>query len=180
MLFHKIVGYFKEKTFEKLYLHIIERLILNLKASKSTKTSVKYLFEDLTSWQKAVFSRFNEFFELKMQKYNENQESSDFQLTYFRELEIILRSSCNVIEQLKAFHQVLRLQHNLRHKSRQAIQQTKAQAIISIFIYIGFVLISKTYLNLEIRSWTMLVSLILFCMGQISIFRLGGAIRWKT
>lgn len=180
MLFEKIISFFREKTFETLHLHIIERLILLLKGGKSAQTSTKNVFNNLTTWQKATFNRINEIFELKMKITGEKHQISAFHEFYFRELEIILTSSSNVIEQLKSYREALRLQSNLRHKSRQAIQQSKAQAWISFFIYAVFVLLSKNYLKLELISITMLASLLLFLLGQILIFKLGGKIRWKT
>ena len=45
ILFDKIIEYFAEKTFQKLHLHVVERLILLLKSGKSAQTSTKSIFE---------------------------------------------------------------------------------------------------------------------------------------
>lgn len=180
ILFDKIIDYFKEKTFEKLHLHIVDRLILLLKAGKSSQTSLKNVFDNLTTWQKATFIKIDEIFEVKKHQSYKKYPKQDFHSLYFRELEVIMSSPCKVIEQLKAFRAVLRLHSSLRHKSRQAIQQNKAQALMSFFIYIVLVILSKNYLNLELKSLTMLTSILLFCLGQIIIFKIGGNIHWKT
>lgn len=184
ILFDKIIDIFKEKSFEELHIYIIERIVLQIKAGKSAQVSTKNVFDDLTAWQKAIFSQLNKIFEASFeiapQKRSEFLQTMVSQTYYFQELKIILCSSGNVIEQLKSYQKALRLQNNLRHRSRQAIQQTKAQALVSFLIYISFVVLSHGYLNLELISLTMLVSFILFCTGQILIFRLGGKIKWKT
>ncbi len=180
ILFDKIIEYFKEKSFEELHLYIIERIILLLKAGKSAQTSTKNVFDDLTSWQKTIFLELHEFFVVKTIRAYEKPTRRVSQSYYFYELKTILGSTNNVIEQLKSYQKALRLQNNLRHRSRQALSQTKAQALVSFLIYVSFVVLSNSYLKLELLSLTMLVSLILFCTGQILIFRLGGRIKWKT
>lgn len=180
MLFDKIIDYFKEKTFEKLHIHIIERLILLLKAGKSAQTSTIIVFDNLTNWQKATFIKIGDIFEVKTHQNCKKHLKHNFQSLYFRELEVITRSPCNVIEQLKAFREVLRLHNSLRHRSRQALRQNKAQALISFFIYLALILLSKKYLNLELMSLTMFASVTLFSLGQIIIFKIGGKIHWKT
>lgn len=180
ILFDKIIDIFKEKDFEQLHIYMIERIILQLKAGKSAQVSTKNIFDDLTSWQKSIFAEMPEVFEIESSKNNKNPSRAVFQPAYFQELKTILCSTSNVIEQLKSYQRALRLQNNLRHRSRQAVQQTKAQALVALLIYISFVFLSYNYLKLELMSLTMLVSLGLFGTGQAFIFRLGGKIRWKT
>ena len=180
IVFDKIIAYFREKTFENLHLNVIERIILQLRAGKSAQTSLKNIFCDLTTWQKSLFFELNEICDLKTSEIYKKDKLFDFHSFYFEELKMILCSTGNVIEQLKSLQLGLRLQKELRHRSRQALQQTKAQAMVSFFIYSVFVAISITYLNLEVLSLTMLASLSLFGVGQFLIFKLGGTIKWKT
>ena len=180
ILFDKIIDIFKEKSFEGLHIYIIERIILQIRAGKSAQVSTKNVFDDLTTWQKAIFSHLNKIFEPENQKQSESSSITAAHSYYFDELKIVMCSTGNVIEQLKSYQKALRLQNNLRHKSRQAIQQTKAQALVSFLIYVCFVMLGCVYLKLELISVTMLVSLLLFCTGQVLIFKLGGKIKWKT
>lgn len=168
ILFDKIITYFKEKTFAELHIQLIERIILLLKTGQSATTSTKNVFSDLTPWQKMVFIDFGGI---------TISESNSF---YFQELKIILGSSGNVIEQLGAYQKALHLQNTLKLKSKLALQQTKAQAMVSLVIYAVFAILSKKYLNLQFASPIMLISVLLFCAGQLLIFKLGGKITWKT
>jgi hypothetical protein len=180
ILFDKIITYFAQKTFEKIHMQVIERLILLLKVGKSPQTSVKILFNDLTSWQKVTFAQLNHVFEIENVSNNHAITLNSSNLMFFNELKIILRATSHISEQLKAFYDALKLHHSLRHKSKLATQQTRAQALVCAFIYIGFLFLSTQYLQLEVFSVTVGVSLSLFLCGQLLIFRLGGSIKWKT
>lgn len=180
ILFDKIIDYFREKTFEKMHLLIIERLILLLKSGKSAQTSSKILFDNLTSWQKATFNRINEVFYLNRPNFSERSTKHEFQQRYFHELDTILRSTDHVTEQLCAFRRALRTYNSLRHKSGQAVLPARGQAWVSFIIYGAIIFLSTSYLNFEIFSGSMLVSGTLFLVGQLVIFKVGGKIQWET
>ena len=180
ILFDKIIDIFKEKSFELLHIYVIERIILLLKTGKSAQVSTKNVFDDFTSWQKSVFIGLIEIFDDKFLKMDQMSSANTSRARYFQELKTILCSTSHVVEQLKSYQRALRLQSHLLIRSKQATQQTKAQALVSLLIYASFIFLSHNYLKLELFSLTMLVSFILFCTGQVFIFRLGGKIRWKT
>ena len=180
IVFDKIIAYFKEKTFENIHLDVIERIILQLRTGKSAQTSIKKIFDELTTWHKSIFFELNEICDIKTSEFSKKNVLFEFHAYYFEELNLILRSSSHVIEQLKSFQSGLRLQKNLRHRSRQALQPTKAQAVVSIFIYVVFLVISINFLRFEVLSLAMLLSFSMFCVGQVLILRLGRSIKWKT
>ena len=180
ILFDKIIRFFREKTFERMHLHIIERLILLLRSGKSAQTGTKNVFENLTSWQKVTFRGINEIFEIRNREVGEISAFSENQQQYFAELAHILRSTSNITDQLIAFRRGLRLYSGLKQRSRQAVQATKAQAIVSLVIYLMLIVLSKSYLNLKLLSFPVFASLAFFVTGQIIIYKLGGIIRWKT
>lgn len=169
-----------QKTFEKLHLQLIERLNLLLRTGKSPQTCTKILFDDLSSWEKVTFAPLNMIFEIKNVPNNHDNTKNRPNLFYFDELNTILRSSAHISEQLKAFYQALRLHNNLMHRSKQATQQAKAQALVCCFIYVGFLFISTNYLGLKLFSAITATSLFLFVGGQILIIQIGGRIKWRT
>ena len=178
--FDKIIRYFSQKTFERMHLHIIERLILLLKSGKSPQTSVKIVFENLSSWEKTTFCGISEIFEIGTRKVSEFSAFSEIQQQFFTELAGILRSTSNVAEHLATFRRGLRLYNGLKRRSEQAVQATKAQALVSLLIYLMLIFLSHSYLNLKLLTIPVFVSLALFVTGQIFIYRLGRGIRWKT
>lgn len=180
ILFEKIIGYFRQKTFDSIHLHVIESLILHLKSGKSAQTSVKNVFENFSAWEKGVFCGLTEILEMKSAKKYENEQQNEFQTHYFCELALILRSSSGVTDQLAAFRKALRLYNGLQRRSKQAVQATKAQALVSAIIYVMLIFLSIRYLDFKFYSLPMLVSAAFFVAGQLIIFGLGGKIRWKT
>lgn len=180
ILFDKIIRYFREKTFEKMHLYLIERLILLLKSGRSPQTCVKNVFENLSSWEKATFSGLNEIFEIKPGSFSEIDRKSELEQLFFHEMAAILRSTSNVGDQLIAFRRGLRLRDSLKRRAQQAIQATKAQAVVAGVIYLLLFAVSVRYLELEVLSLPVFVSIVLFSCGQFIIFKIGGKIRWKT
>lgn len=180
ILFDKIIRYFRQKTFERMYLHILERLILLLKSGKSPQTSVRIVFENLSSWEKATFAEIIKIFEIKTRNKSEISTISEIQQQYFAELAGILGSTSHVTEQLSTFRRGLRVYCGLKRRTEQAVQATKAQALVSLLIYVMLIFLSHHYLNLNLQTIPVFVSLALFVTGQIIIYRLGRGIRWKT
>lgn len=178
ILHDKIIAYFAQKTFEKMHFNIIERLILQMNTGKSSSTSIKILFSELTEWEKHVFSGLHSL--LDEEKSHLRASVGIKNQFYFTELRIILQSSSHVGEQLRSFREALRLQNNLRHRSRQVLQQCRAQALVCVCIYAVLLIISVRFLSLQIFSEVTAVSFLLFSVGMILIYRLGGKIRWKT
>lgn len=180
MVFDKIIGFLSEKTFESLHLYVIDKLILLLKSGKSAQLSSKIIFDEFSGWQKAIFFKISVIFEINSFENYKSGRNQLIQAQFFVELETILRSTSNRIEKLQNFRRSLRVYQNLRHRSRQALQQARAQAAVSLFLYVALIILSKKYLNLDVFSWVMAVSATLFVLGQVILFKLGRKINWKT
>jgi hypothetical protein len=177
IFYRRILIIFAESAYEKGHLHILDQLILLLKSGKSTQASLKIVLSGFSSWQKLVFRQLESIFEIKSTDRSNLFEVSS---SFFVELQIILRSSNQVVEQLKSFREGLRIRHNLRHKSRQVTQQIRAQAMISVFIFATLLYVSFTYLNLKDSLEVVALSVLLFLIGFTLIFMIGGRIQWKT
>ncbi len=173
----KIIHYFRKITFEKLHLQLIDRMILQLHAGKSAQTSLKCVFAELSCWEKTTFALLNEVFKINSVP---TVTKNGFHNFYFSEMAQILKSSANIIDQLKCFRAGLATQRNLRHKSRQCAQQIRAQACVCALLYVLMVVFAYVHLNFNVLSGTMLVSLFMFLSGEAAIFTIGGRIRWKT
>lgn len=177
IIYPKIIMIFAVFTYEKCHLLIVDHLLMLIKAGKSPQLSLKTTLDQLNPWQRFVFSDLQTVFELV---HSTERNSILKNHLYIHELKAILKSSNLVGEQLKSFREGLRLHRNLRHKSRQVTQQIRAQAITSVFIYIGIFILSWNQLDLKNSVSLMMLSMILFLTGLLSIFLIGGRIRWKT
>ena len=177
IFYRKILNLLAISTYENCHLQILDQLLLLLKSGKSAQSSLRIVLSGLSAWEKLIFSTLQTVFEIERQESKPFLEKNEF---YFRELQIILRSQSHVIEQLRSFRDGLRIQRNLRHKSRQVSQQIRAQAVVSIAIYIGIYSLSSAYFDLKKSPALVLASVVLFLIGFGSIFLTGGRIKWKT
>ena len=172
----QIFMFFRRKTFEKMHFHIVERLILLLRTGKSAKTSVKIIFSELNSFEKSVFLQLESIFADEKSKIRPIQSAND---DFFAELATILQSTSHVIEQMNSFRELLRVQNDLRHRSEQVLITARAQGALCALIYAVFFAMSTLYFNLEVVSWPVLLSLTLFGVGQLLLYKLGRRIRWN-
>lgn len=177
ILHDKIIAYFDQKAFEKLYFNIIERLILLFNSGKSSSTCVKIVWNELNTREKRIFFQLQHLFEVKKER---NVASEGFRQHFFAELKTILSSTTSITEQLRAFREVLRVKNQLQRRSRQILQHVRAQAMVAGVIYLFFCMLSVSFLNLKLLSSTFFASLALFLTGQAWIFNLGRAKTWKT
>ncbi|MBC7743082.1 MAG: hypothetical protein H7061_12850 [Bdellovibrionaceae bacterium] len=177
IFYRKILIIFALSTYENCHLQVLDQMILLLKSGKSAQTALKIVLSGFSTWEKLVFRNLQTIFEIESFQLKPLIEKNHY---YFHEMQIILRSPSHVIEQLKSFREGLRIQRNLRHKSRQVTQQIRAQAFVSIGIYIAIFCLSRSFLNLSASISLIFVSLALFLGGLACIFIMGGKIRWKT
>lgn len=177
IFYRNIFSKLAQATYEKCHLRLLDQMILLLKSGKSAQLSLKIALNGLSSWEKIVFVALESTFELQKQ---EKRPLFCIHPTYFIEMKSILRSNHKIADQLHCFREGLKIRHNLRHKSRQVTQQIRAQALISIFIFLVFIYISFIHFNLQRHPIFFFVSAGLFFTGLFLIFKLGGQIRWKT
>lgn len=177
IFYRKIFIKLAESTYENCHLHLLDHLILLLKSGKSAQMSIKIAFDRFSEWEKIVFGEFESIFDLQKQKIVPTFDQHRF---YFEEIKFILHSNHRVADQLNSFREGLRIRHNLRHRSRQVTQQVRAQAIVSILIFLILVVVSYSQFNLSKHPEIFLLSLGLFTLGLFLIFKMGGKIKWKT
>ena len=174
---NKSYVFFQEITFEKLHLSIINRVLLHISTGKSPQTSLKAVLNTLSSFERVVF-------EILFYDLHANNVPSECVLPasmfYFTEMRRILQSQAHTAEQLQTFRRSLQLQNNLRHRSRQAGLQTRAQAAVCGLLYAVILYFSVQFLSFRLDSFEMAASLVLFFIGQVLVFKIGGSIKWKT
>jgi hypothetical protein len=181
ILSSKIIEFFRQKMFVKLHLSVLQQLILQISAGHSPNLSVKNVFNELSSAEKRVFAPLKLIFERSTTLSNEKlpPKSADERF-FYEELALILNSGAQIREQLAGFRRLLSLQHNLRHRSRQTLAQSKAQALTCGVLYIIILALSVNYLGFEVRSFAFLVSVAMQLAGICTVFSLGRKISWKT
>lgn len=176
ILFYIIFEYKLKKTFQNMQIQVLNAIILHMRAGKSSQKATFDVFLSLTAHEKKVFAPikfiFNPDFNNKMIQINISK-------CFILELKQVLTSSTQVLDQLMCFRDGMKIQNNLRHKSKQATQQIKAQAIVAVFVYIVIFFISYTQLQLHSEPGAIVLSLVLLITGIYSIYKIGGKIKWS-
>lgn len=177
ILSDKIISLFTHFSFEKLHLSIIQRVLVQISRGQSAQVSVKLVFNELTRFEKIVFADLQRVFNANKSKTAPTLSQQQY---FFDEIDEILNSKTQISVQLNELRQFLSLRTNLRHRSRQILLQTRAQAMVCTLIYIFFWFLSCRFLSMNVFSTASVASLALFCVGLIIILKLGTGFKWKT
>ena len=164
-----------KKIFYASQIRVLESIILNVKTGLSPLKSSKIVFESLTQFEKITFEPLN-FMQtsLKVPIYASFGYTQDF----FGELEMIIKSNTKICDQLEQYKKGLLVQKSMRHKSRMATLQVRAQAVVAIVIYLFLLLFAIHELNLAQFPSVIAVSLMMMMAGVYLILVKGNRIKW--
>jgi len=169
--------FFLEKVFFNSHIRIVDTVLMTMKTGISPLSSVKIVHQSLNKFEKVVFEPLlfvNS--DLKVPIYACNSNS----IEYFDEFEKILNSKSKITEQLDRFRRGLRIKKSIRHKSRLASLQVRAQAIVAILVYVFLFLFSIHELNLLSHPVAIIVSGVLMIIGTYLILLKGNRIKWTV
>lgn len=177
ILSDKIISLFTHFSFEKLHLSIIQRVLVQISRGQSAQASVKLVFNELSTFEKIVFADLQRVF---INNKSKTAPTLSHHQYFFDEMVEIVNSKTQISVQLNELRQFLSLRTNLRHRSRQILLQTRAQAVVCTLIYIFFWFLSCRFLSMNLYSSAAVASLALFALGLFIILKLGMGFRWKT
>ena len=167
-----------ENLFESRHKAVIDELILIIQTGNSPIKAVNDVVTAMTIYEKKVFSPLKIVTEPNIS--NNLRTQFHFHQNYFDELTEILRQKTRVIDQLETLRNNLHIQIKLRRRSRTVTASTRAQAVVSVFIYLVFLWISWTQFNLKLYPLLLTCSLLLFSVGIFAVFKGGSKIKWTV
>lgn len=97
----------------------------------------------------------------------------------FSELKKIDQQPHRAIERLKSLRRRLQMEKKLRQKSRKALLQARAQAVILSAMYISLLIYSLWKYSWKSSSMVFSVSLVLFALGSLWLWNMGRRFQWK-
>lgn len=171
--------FFLKKAFFREQIKVLEAINLHIKSGQSPLKSTKLVFHTLTHVEKIVFEPLN-YIDVDIDHaqtvpiYARNK----FSVHFFEEIYFILRSSTRVSDQIDQFKRGLRIQNNLRHRSRLSALQVRAQAVVATFIYLFLLFFALAELQLANYPEVIIISLLLMAAGLTVILKKGNHIRW--
>lgn len=164
-----------EAALPSLYLELLEEIILSLQVGCSIKAALQKSIAYRNGWQKHLWSSA---LEVLASNHELSQVKSPIKQKIFRELCDLANEKYKLIESVKLIRNQLRLECNLRRKSRQASQQALTQAgLLSLFYLCGAGFLLYKF---GIVQYAMLLmgSLFLFSLGLFTMWWLLRTQKW--
>ncbi len=171
--------YFEKRllnVFENSQIRFLDALVIQIRSGKSAITALKDVFLSLNHEEKLIYEpiyiEFTSIGSVKVTNFN-------YTVDFFEDLAQIIRSNYKTNEQFLQLKAHLKIKQSLRHKSRAALMQIKAQAITAVGIFL--LLFVFTWLEMQIYKYpvTIFVALMLLSIGIFVIFKFGERIKWK-
>jgi predicted RNA binding protein with dsRBD fold (UPF0201 family) len=176
ILFFILFDQIMKNVFENSKIQLLDALILQIRVGHSPQKALAESLYSCTHLEKNIFDPIKYVFS---NDFSSEQIQFKFTKHYILELRTILVSSARVVEQIQSLRDGLKIQFQFQFKSKQITQQIKAQAIVAFVIYLMIFVIS--YQNLGLKEYPVLMALstLMFVVGLILVFKLGGNIKWK-
>lgn len=165
---------FIEIVVEKNQVMILDSLILNIHGGISLQKSIKIVYSQLNRIEKIIFEPL-----LTLHEPTQVKTQSAELDKYLIELKNIMNSSNKVLDQLKSYRSGLKLSKKFKTKVRQVTQQIRAQALVSILIYLMLAGISWSFLGLKRFPEVIVGSVLMLILGVRLIFKMGSRIKWN-
>jgi hypothetical protein len=168
---------FRSQRAKKTMLATIDNLVLSMKSGQSFRMAVKEAMSNADFHLKILLEEFLSAAQFKKEppKWSFDSELNSF----LHELWLVDGSTTRQIELLLAFRRKLSLISNFRQRSRQALLQTRAQSLVTAFIYLLVLIYVNFKFSLGAHLNLLIVSLLFFSIGFITTWRMGRRYRWK-
>lgn len=177
-LLHFALGKQLETRYRKAFQDFLHGVILHMKCGQSLHSSTKM---NLNLLPKILHSDITQILEKRILKNSTFPfESLKFHRNHFLEFQKIANQNGKQLDQLCLLQKQMHLDALLRHRSSQALLQTKIQSFFLCLLYCGVSLYGvQTY------SWThfkpfLLISLTLLALGLLLLQFLTRKKKWKT
>ncbi|MCB0367979.1 MAG: hypothetical protein KDD45_00720 [Bdellovibrionales bacterium] len=165
----------EEEMKDKIII-FIDHSILSIQSGLSVRPALVKSLAEFDGWIKTQLSlMINNLINGK----DSNQFNSKIIKKFYGELLKIEKSKVKILEQLKNFRQQLKMEQNLRRRSRQVTMNLKIQSLIMTIMYLGVSFFVYSNFDTSILNPTMLISIFMFAVGQLMIFLIGRKIKWK-
>lgn len=159
------------------FVSLLDTLIMRMRAGKSFRDAFQLQMNESEPLLRALMSEFYSCLIYK-RPLHELFFQRDIR-EYFAELARIDEQNHRSIDRLKSLRRKLKVKENFRQKSRQALMQVKAQALILTFIYVLLLVTLLLRGGADKFIGLISASLLLFCFGMTCLFMIGRGYRWK-
>lgn len=175
--------FFLKNVFFRGQIKVLESINLHIKGGQSPLKATKLVFQTLTHVEKIVFEPLN-YIDVDLVMSGEALQAvpiyarNKYSANFFEEIYFILRSSTRVSDQIDQLKRGLRIQNNLRHRSRLSALQVRAQAVVAALIYVFLFIFAMSELQLSKYPEVIIISLLMIGAGLAVILKKGNQIKW--
>ncbi len=164
-----------KKVFLSSHLHVIDGLILQIRVGYSNQKAISETLSHRIGVENIIYEPLRA---ILKSDFDVHTNSYRWMRFYFSELHHIFKSEVRISEQLEMFKRGLKVQNRFLARTSQVTRQIKAQALVACLVYGLIFVLSYYQLNLMSSLTTIILSLALFLIGILIIFKLGSKIKW--
>lgn len=177
LMMMKVTIYAREGRMRAQFVSLLDSLIIRMRAGKSFRDAFVQILPESDPLVRVLLTEFHSSLIYK-RPLDELFFQKDIR-DYFQELTNIDEQNHKSIERLKSFRRTLKVRQDFRQKSRQAMQQVHAQALILSLMYV--LLLFVLVLRGEATKYLGLVtgSAVLFAVGLFCLQLIGRGYKWK-
>ena len=172
-LFYEKYAFF---VFSSRKISYLKSVIFLISVGNSPQKAFFESFEYLNSFEKYVFRS-----TLLIFHQNNQKIESEFVFVgeYVNQLSLIFNSKSKILPQLHSYYRSLQMIQKFRQRSNAVTLQLRAQAVVSLLIYIVIFSISWNFFNLKAFPGLIALSFIMFLSGLGAVFCIGRKIKWS-
>lgn len=164
----------RQGLFRPMSIEILDSVIVRMRSGYALKESFLWAVSFKPHWIQKIYMEY-----LQASQFKTNITADKQVRWILDEIEKIQISKHKQIDRLKNLRRKLKTEENFRQKSRKALVQVKAQAIVLTVMYFLLLIIT-----IKFNSWKNLVAPIsissaLFVAGSIILLNIGKNYKWK-
>lgn len=174
----KIIFLRREKHISKNFVSILDSVIIRMRVGSSLREALMTTANTQTPSTQFLVQEFVTLLSFDRPLY---ELVSDQKLQKnFLELRNVDKQPHRAIERLKSLRRRLQMEEKLRQKSRKALLQARAQAVILSVMYLLLLSYSLWKYGWKSSATLIFVSIVLFSVGSFWLWSMGRRFRWKT
>lgn len=175
--FPKILAIFIRRELQRSLLPWLDAVVMALQSGVSLRMAAVHAAENFGGWKQTVFVDLAHSI-----AFSENSFAIKwpFLAAFVTRIIEIEKSGVQCVEQIKAIRRELSMLESFRRRSGQVAMQTRLQAIIVTFLFLGLLLFVVHMFGFQRNLKIIMLSSMMFALGLGWIFLIGRRIKWKT
>ncbi|MCK6597213.1 MAG: type II secretion system F family protein [Bdellovibrionaceae bacterium] len=166
-----------EKEIKDEFIIFLDKVYLNLQSGMPLKASMAKASDEFNGWKKNQIKYIITSVFL-------GQENKQFQSKilqkFQKELSKIEKSKIKTLEQIKSLRECLKMEQNIRHRSRQVTMNLKIQSVVMTIMYFLIAIFISSQFEMKNSKLILFVSFLFFATGLVLTFLIGKGMKWKT